>query len=77
MPSIGSGNLPNYAFLIDTGAQSGAVNAAYLAVPSVASPTGRLKVWSGSAWGLKPAKVWSGSAWVTKPAKVWNGSAWI
>jgi len=40
-------------------------------------PTGRLKVWSGSAWALKPAKVWSGSAWVTKPAKVWNGSAWV
>jgi hypothetical protein len=40
-------------------------------------PTGRAKVWSGSAWALKPVKVWSGSAWVEKPLKVWNGSAWV
>ena len=39
--------------------------------------TGRAKVWSGSAWALKPVKVWSGSAWVEKPLKVWNGSAWV
>jgi hypothetical protein len=44
---------------------------------SAAPPAGRLKVWTGSAWALKPVKVWSGSAWVTKPLKVWNGSAWV
>jgi hypothetical protein len=45
--------------------------------PTVAPSSGRAKVWSGSAWALKPVKVWNGSAWVTKPAKVWNGSAWV
>jgi hypothetical protein len=39
-------------------------------------PTGRMKVWNGSAWTLKPVKVWTGSAWVEKPVKVWDGSAW-
>jgi hypothetical protein len=42
-----------------------------------AAPSGRAKVWSGSAWVQKPAKVWSGSAWVAKPVKIWNGSAWV
>jgi len=40
-------------------------------------PTGRCKVWTGSAWVLKPVKWWSGSAWITKPMKVWNGTAWV
>ena len=40
-------------------------------------PTGRMKVWTGTGWGIKPVKVWNGSAWVAKPVKVWNGSAWI
>jgi hypothetical protein len=40
-------------------------------------PISRFKIWTGSAWTLKPAKVWSGSAWVEKPAKVWNGSMWV
>lgn len=44
---------------------------------SGAAPTSKVKVWTGSAWVLKPVKVWSGSAWVTKPLKTWNGSAWI
>lgn len=44
---------------------------------SAPPPAGRAKVWSGSAWAVKPVKVWSGSAWVTKPLKVWNGSSWI
>ena len=35
------------------------------------------KVWTGSAWEVKPVKVWNGSAWVEKPVKVWNGSAWV
>jgi hypothetical protein len=39
--------------------------------------TGRTKVWTGSAWTIKPVKVWTGSAWVQKPAKVWNGTAWV
>jgi hypothetical protein len=41
-----------------------------------AAPTGRAKVWSGSAWVIKPSKVWNGSAWVQKPAKIWTGSIW-
>ena len=41
------------------------------------TPLGRAKVWTGSAWELKPVKVWSGSAWVEKPLKIWNGSAWV
>ena len=39
--------------------------------------TGRLKVWDGLAWVLKPVKVWMGSAWIEKPLKFWNGSAWV
>jgi hypothetical protein len=49
----------------------------WASVAITAAPTGRAKVWNGSAWVLKPVKVWSGSAWVEKPAKVWNGSAWV
>ena len=41
------------------------------------APAGRAKVWTGSAWAVKPVKVWSGSAWVEKPLKVWNGSSWV
>ena len=36
-----------------------------------------LKVWSGSAWDVKPVKVWNGSAWVIKPLKRWSGTAWV
>lgn len=39
--------------------------------------TGKIKVWTGSAWLEKPVKVWNGAAWVEKPLKVWNGSAWV
>jgi hypothetical protein len=49
----------------------------WASVATAVAPTGRAKVWTGSAWVIKPVKVWSGSAWVTKPAKVWNGSAWV
>jgi hypothetical protein len=49
----------------------------WASVATAAAPTGRAKVWNGSAWVIKPVKVWSGSAWVLKPAKVWNGSAWV
>lgn len=44
--------------------------------PAAVGPSGRPKVWTGSAWASKPAKVWTGSAWVEKPAKVWTGSTW-
>ena len=39
----------------------------------VVSPTGNLKVWSGTEW--VPVKVWSGSEWVY--AKFWDGSSWF
>lgn len=39
--------------------------------------TGGLKVWTGSAWAIKPVKLWNGTAWVTKPVKRWNGTAWV
>jgi hypothetical protein len=39
--------------------------------------TGRVKVWTGSAWEAKPVKVWTGSAWEAKPMKHWNGSDWV
>jgi hypothetical protein len=56
-----------------------ASDAGFTVPPALVSPapTGRAKVWTGSAWVIKPTKVWSGSAWVTKPAKVWTGSAWV
>lgn len=41
------------------------------------STAGYIKVWTGSAWVLKPVKVWTGSAWVIKPIKFWNGSSWV
>jgi hypothetical protein len=37
---------------------------------------GRVKVWDGSAWLVKPVKVWDGAAWLVRPVKVWDGSAW-
>ncbi|MFC9505407.1 hypothetical protein [Streptomyces sp. NPDC057002] len=40
-------------------------------------PTTVCKVWSGSAWVVKPVKVWNGSAWVTKPLKAWSDTAWF
>jgi hypothetical protein len=49
--------------------------------PGSAAPTptltGGMKVWTGSAWVIKPVKVWTGSAWVVKPVKRWTGSAWV
>lgn len=38
--------------------------------------TGRIKVWNGSSWDLKPVKVWNGTAWLNKPVKRWNGTSW-
>jgi hypothetical protein len=55
-------------------------NGAVLAVlqGAVVTPsTGKVKVWTGSAWVEKPLKVWTGSAWVEKPLKFWNGSSWV
>jgi hypothetical protein len=45
--------------------------------PTYVPPTGGLKVWTGSAWVIKPVKVWTGTAWVTKPVKRWTGSTWV
>lgn len=44
--------------------------------PFTTASTGRVKVWDGTAWGVKPVKYWTGSAWAAKPAKFWNGSTW-
>lgn len=38
--------------------------------------TGQPKVWSGSAWVVKPAKVWDGTTWVAHDMQAWNGSSW-
>jgi hypothetical protein len=38
---------------------------------------GRLKVWDGAAWVVKPAKVWDGAAWAIKPVKYYNGTSWV
>jgi hypothetical protein len=40
------------------------------------STDGYIKVWTGSAWELKPVKYWNGSTWAIKPVKYWNGSIW-
>lgn len=42
----------------------------------IAADAGYIKVWTGSAWAVKPLKVWNGSAWVIKPIKHWTGSQW-
>ena len=48
-------------------------------VPELAGGGGgsTLKVWTGSAFGAKPAKAWTGSTWAEKPVKVWDGSTWV
>jgi hypothetical protein len=46
-------------------------------LPVVVAAAGRVKVWNGTSWILKPTKVWTGASWDTKPAKVWNGTAWV
>lgn len=38
---------------------------------------GRLKVWTGAQWALKPVKVWDGQAWVVKQLKGWGGAGWL
>lgn len=38
---------------------------------------GKVKVWDGSQWVIKPVKVWTGAAWVEKPAKYYNGITWV
>lgn len=38
---------------------------------------GKVKVWTGSAWEIKPVKVWTGASWVEKPAKYYNGAIWV
>jgi len=43
---------------------------------NITTARGLIKVWTGSAWVLKPLKVWNGTAWVTKPIKIWNGTTW-
>jgi hypothetical protein len=64
-------------YINDDGDRDFMLPGVYLAREPSAAPTGRLKVWTGSAWTLKPVKVWMGAAWVEKPVKVWNGSAWV
>ena len=38
---------------------------------------GKIKVYTGSAWALKPVKFYNGSTWLEKPLKRWNGTAWL
>ena len=55
------------------GVKFGSITPPYTAPPD---PTGKAKIWTGTAWVAKPVKVWSGSAWVAKPVKFWTGTAW-
>lgn len=41
--------------------------------PIVATPTGNIKAWDGTAWHV--VKAWTGSKWT--PVKAWTGSAWV
>lgn len=45
----------------------------YKNTPVTLPPTGRVKVWNGTAW-VSQVKAWNGTAWV--PVKSWNGSTW-
>lgn len=40
-------------------------------------PVGRLKVWTGTQWAVKPAKVWTGTAWLERPVRAYTGSGWV
>lgn len=55
----------------------GGTNYALSAVSIKPSISGRVKIWDGSSFKLKPVKIWNGSSWVTKQAKIWNGSNWV
>jgi hypothetical protein len=65
--------------LWDNGLAGDILNQDVFGVPEAPPPAtgGKIKVWTGSAWVLKPVKVWTGSAWVEKPLKRWNGSTWV
>lgn len=43
---------------------------------NVATTSGGVMVWMGSAWVMKPMRVWMGSSWSAKPVRHWNGSIW-
>ena len=38
--------------------------------------TGRVSVWDGAAWALRPLSVWTGTAWQVTPVRYWDGAAW-
>jgi hypothetical protein len=41
------------------------------------TPTGRVKVYNGTSWVVKPMKVYNGTSWVEKPVKFYNGSSFV
>lgn len=51
--------------------------AAELQAGVVVGNQGKVKVWNGTQWVIKPVKVWTGAAWVEKPAKYYNGITWV
>jgi hypothetical protein len=38
---------------------------------------GKIKIWTGAEWILKPYKTWTGASFEVKPTKLWDGSVWI
>ena len=44
--------------------------------PSIPA-VGRLKVWTGSQWVVKPVNAWSGTAWVEQVVKVYEVGSWV
>lgn len=42
-----------------------------------AATSGRIKIWDGASWVLKPLKRWDGAAWNEKPLKRWDGASWV
>lgn len=38
--------------------------------------SGKIKLFNGTSFVVKPVKVWNGSLWVTKSLKFYNGTSW-
>ena len=69
----------DYGARLQTGARTTWTDAGALqeTAAAVLSAGMLVRVWSGSAWVVKPPLVWLAGAWAQKPVRVWSGSAWV
>jgi hypothetical protein len=60
-----------------TASGTGATASWAAATMSLRMKGGKIKVWNGSSWVVKPVKFYNGSTWIEGMTKRWNGSAWV